>query len=154
MQMIPKGFDAANAPNNEEIEKQFAVACMDHAEAYWKLLTSIKPGSLKLTPHDDKLSADFLHHFPEFDDNARLSKVTDDDLKTAAAKHKWRTFMKEWEKDVEDYNFGTLLRSDCTDEYTESNSIFVLRIQFLVFEILRNRRGLNDAVYEKAKQSK
>jgi len=24
----------------------------------------------------------------------------------------------------------------------------VLRIQFLVFEILRNRRGLNDAVYE------
>jgi hypothetical protein len=50
--------------------------------------------------HDDKLSEDFLHHFPEFNDNEKLAKVSDDDLKTPAAKHKWRSFMKEWEKDI------------------------------------------------------
>lgn len=55
---------------------------------------------MRIARIDEKLSQDFLKHFPEFDDNARLSKVTDDDLKTAAAKHKWRTFMKEWEKEV------------------------------------------------------
>jgi hypothetical protein len=53
--------------------------------------------------YDNRLVDSFLEHFPEFDDNAHLSKVTDDDLKTPAAKHKWRTFMKEWEKEVGKY---------------------------------------------------
>jgi len=150
----PQGFDAANAPNNEEIEMQFAVKCMDHAEVYWKLITSMKPSTIKLNKHDDALVATFLEAFPEFNDKEKLRKVTDDDLKTPALKTRWREYMKQWEKTIDDYNFGTLLRTDCSKEYAEDNSIFVLRIQFLVIETLRNRQGLNDHVYEQAQSSK
>ena len=50
--------------------------------------------------HDDALLESFHTHFPEFKDEQRIAKITDDDLKTASQKHKWRTFMKEWEKSI------------------------------------------------------
>lgn len=75
---------------------------------------------------------------------------------------------------VSDYNFGTLIRTDVTDEYTQFNTTFgkfilnqrmiwgqysslctsysVTRMQFYAYEIARNRRGLNDWVYEKAQE--
>jgi len=154
MQMVPRGFDAANAPNSEDIEKQFAVKCMEHAETYWNLITGIQPAKLKLTKHDDALASTFLEAFPEYKESEKLAVIRDDDIKSVAMKNRWRTFFKEWEKTLEDYNFGTLLRSDCRQDYSESNSIFVLRIQFLIFEILRNRTGLNDHVYKQATSSK
>ncbi len=48
-----------------------------------------------------------------------------------------------------DFNFGTLIRTDATDEYTQFNTTFVTRLQFYVYEIARCRRGLNDWVYER-----
>jgi Polysaccharide biosynthesis len=53
---------------------------------------------------------------------------------------------------VSDFNTGTLIRTDGADEYTQHNTIFVLRIQFYVFEIARCRRGLNDWIWTKAKE--
>lgn len=78
---------------------------------------------------------------------------------------------------MNDYNFGTLIRINCEDDYTETNSMFGksrnsafqralvavvanldfstgLRVQFLAIEILRNRRGMNDFIYEKAQAEK
>ena len=36
----------------------------------------------------------------------------------------WRKFIEPFKEQVEDYNFGTLLRLDCKDRYTEENSTF------------------------------
>ena len=98
-----------------------------------------------------------------------------------------------YEKKVKDYNFGSLIRTDARQEYSETNTIFVTRIQvrpvppvlppsllpprqkaaaagvrvcrirtlmapcplplqFYVFEIARNRLGLNDKAHEIAKE--
>ncbi|NWJ06358.1 PBDC1 protein, partial [Crypturellus undulatus] len=63
---------------------------------------------------------------------------------------KWRPFCLQFEGLVEDFNFGTLLRLDCRDGYTEENSILATRIQFLAIEIARNREGCNDVVYNRS----
>ena len=34
-----------------------------------------------------------------------------------------------YEKKVKDYNFGSLIRTDARQEYSETNTIFVTRIQ-------------------------
>ncbi|NXO19510.1 PBDC1 protein, partial [Oriolus oriolus] len=60
---------------------------------------------------------------------------------------KWRPFCLRFEGVVEDFNYGTLLRLDSRREYSEENSIFATRIQFLAIEIARNREGWNDAVF-------
>ena len=52
---------------------------------------------------------------------------------------------------VEDFNFATLLRLDCTGDYSEANTILVTRAQFVAIEIARNREGLNDGLNEKFK---
>lgn len=62
---------------------------------------------------------------------------------------KWRPFCEKFKNQVEDYNFGTLLRADTTEDYTEENSILTTRIQFLAVELARNREGLNDCIRDK-----
>lgn len=43
-------FNAETAGNAEEIEMQFAVKTVEHLEAYEKLITSLPPRKLRLTP--------------------------------------------------------------------------------------------------------
>lgn len=66
----------------------------------------------------------FTAAFPEYADDSRLAKLTEDELKSASGKRRWREFMMPFEKVVADYNFGTLVRLDCTGEYDEQNTIF------------------------------
>ncbi|GAA6044260.1 hypothetical protein JCM8097_002100, partial [Rhodosporidiobolus ruineniae] len=49
-----------------------------------------------------------------------------------------------------EYNFGTLVRLNCEDDYTQENSMFGYRLQFYAIEIARNKLGLNDEVYDLA----
>ncbi|KAI5480826.1 Yst0336-like domain protein [Pseudohyphozyma bogoriensis] len=147
---VPKDFDAENAPNHEEIEMQFAVVCFEHAETYFNLITKIKPSTLpRLTKHDDLLMEAFAAAFPELQSDERLSKINEDEMKSPENKKRWRAFMMPFENLVDDYNFGTLIRADCEGEYDEKNSIFGLRTQFYAIEIARNRRKLNDKIWEK-----
>lgn len=97
-----------------------------------------------------------MQEFPDFS----VEKVNLELLKSEAAKAKWRPWMNKYEKRVQDFNFGTLLRLDASEDYTEENSIFgklvllstrrdlsylvATRIQFLAIEITRNRLQLND----------
>lgn len=69
-------------------------------------------------------------------------------------KVKWRMFCERFKDIIEDYNFGTLLRTDCAGEYSENNSMLVPRIQFLAIELARNREGLNDGLRDKYKGQK
>ncbi|CAB4254307.1 similar to Saccharomyces cerevisiae YPL225W Protein of unknown function that may interact with ribosomes, based on co-purification experiments [Maudiozyma barnettii] len=137
-------FDAEKADNLEDIERQFAVVAVEQAETYWNILTKIKGSKLRLTKFDNDIYDTFIEHFPEYKDVERVKNFKEEELKSKEQKVKWRKFCGEFEENIEDYNFGTLLRTSSNDEYGQEGTIFVVRIQFYAFEIARNRAGLND----------
>ncbi|KAI0772741.1 DUF757-domain-containing protein [Trametes elegans] len=146
-------FDPNNAQNLVEIEKQFAVKAVEHAQTYWNLLEKVNPRDLKLTKIDDEIFEHTKETFPELFENdyAKLVVLDEEWMKSEAGKKRWRDFIQHYEKKVKDYNFGSLIRTDARQEYSETNTIFVTRIQFYAFEIARNRLGLNDKAHEIAK---
>ncbi|ODV92304.1 hypothetical protein CANCADRAFT_84554 [Tortispora caseinolytica NRRL Y-17796] len=147
---VPADFDPENAQNIEDLEKQFAVKAVLHAQTFWNLLEKKKGSEMKLTKMDDQLLEDFIKTFPKYADPKELSNISEDEMKSPEGKKQWREFMNRYEKTLNDYNFGTLLRKSASDEYAEETTIFVPRVQFLVFEIARNRNKLNDWIYEEA----
>ncbi|KCV71832.1 hypothetical protein H696_01251 [Fonticula alba] len=126
--------------NNQDIELAWAELAFKFAETHEKLLSRIDGSKLRLTRIDDAIYEHFRKEFPDFD----LSSVDDDILKgTEAKKAKWREFCNKYEHQVEDFSAGTLLRSKCTEGYSQENTILVVRIQFYAIEIARNREGHN-----------
>jgi len=114
----------------------------------------------------------FAKAFPELQNDEALSMLKEDDMKSKVGKERWRNFMMPFEKHIDDYNFGTLIRANCAEDYTEANSIFGAlmelcisqradlpctstgyRTQFYAIEIARNRRGLNDVAWEQAQSA-
>lgn len=136
-------FDAENADNLEDIEKQFAVKAVVQAETYWNLISKVKASQLKLTTYDDQIFSTLIEDFPEFKEKNSVATILEDDMKSPAGKARWRTFCEKF-KEIDDYNFGTLLRTNANDEYSQENTMFAVRIQFYAIEIARNRYGLND----------
>lgn len=85
--------------------------------------------------------------FPEFaeEGHAKLIKLDEDSQKSPDGKEKWRKFIAKYvllpcalwirwlsgptryEKIIKDYNFGSLLRVNSKDEYSETNTIFGAR---------------------------
>ncbi|KAI0061073.1 DUF757-domain-containing protein [Artomyces pyxidatus] len=146
-------FDANNAQNLQEIEKQFAVKAVEQAQTYWNLLEKISPRELKLTKFDDEIYEHTMSSFPEFAaPHEKLVKLDEEWLKSKEGKERWRQFISAYEKKIQEYNFGSLIRTDASKEYSETNTIFVTRIQFYAIEISRNRLGLNDQAHEIAKE--
>ncbi|KAN0094464.1 Polysaccharide biosynthesis domain containing protein [Tylopilus felleus] len=146
-------FDPNKAENLVEIEKQFAVKAVEHAQTYWNLLEKIPPRELRLSKLDDEIFEHTMTTFPEFnaEGHEKLLKLDEDWLKSEEGKKKWRDFINQYETKVKDFNFGSLMRTDASKEYTEINTIFVTRMQFYAIEIARNRLGLNDKAHELAK---
>ncbi|KAH8744909.1 DUF757 domain-containing protein [Diaporthe sp. PMI_573] len=150
-QRVPANFNANEADNLEDIEKQFAVKAVQHLETYWAILEKVKGSTLRLTKIDDEIFDHLCKDFPDFDP---AETIDESKLKSVAGKKRWRDFMMAYEKKVDDYSFGTMLRSSPREEYTQHGTIFVPRMQFYAVEIARNRKGLNDWVYEKAQADK
>ncbi|TRM56840.1 hypothetical protein BD626DRAFT_575114 [Schizophyllum amplum] len=125
-------FDPENAQNLVEIEKQFAVKVVEHAQTYWRLLARVNPRDLRLTAIDDEIYEDVMSSFPE------LAEPPHD--------------KSPYEKKVKDHSFGCLIRTEAKGEYGELGTIFVPRMQFYAFEIARNRLGLNDPAHAIAKE--
>lgn len=118
---------------------------------YWSILEKMPGSKLRLTRMDDEILAHLRADFPDFDPAAT---VDEDEMKSPAGKERWRKFVmvyEKGEKKVEDYNFGTMLRKSAKTEYGEKETMLALRMQFYAIEIARNRAGLNDWVYEQAK---
>uniref|UniRef100_A0A8C5L225 Polysaccharide biosynthesis domain-containing protein n=1 Tax=Jaculus jaculus TaxID=51337 RepID=A0A8C5L225_JACJA len=90
----------------------------------------------------DQIYSEFRENFG----NLKVDVLDPEELKSESAKEKWRPFCLKFEGVVEDFNYGTLLRLDCSQGYTEENTIFAPRIQFLAIEISWNREGYNNAV--------
>ncbi|CAG8444466.1 8262_t:CDS:2 [Diversispora eburnea] len=68
-------------------------------------------------------SADELEQLPEID------VINEDVMKSDEGKISWREWIMKYEKKVNDYNFGTLLRKNASSDYTEENTILVTRMQ-------------------------
>jgi len=146
-------FDPHTAQNLIEIEKQFAVKAVEHAQVYWNLLEKVAPRDLKLTKLDDEIYDHLIATFPELSEppHSKLIKLDEDWMKSKDGKERWRNYIESYKEKVRDYNFGSLIRTDAEDEYGEMNTIFVTRMQFYAIEIARNRLGLNDKAHEIAK---
>ncbi|XP_059106467.1 protein PBDC1 isoform X2 [Peromyscus eremicus] len=106
--------------NDPDIEMAWAIRAMQHAEVYYKLISSVDPQFLKLTQVDDQIYSEFRENFEKL----RVDVLDPEELKSESAKEKWRPFCLKFEGIVEDYNYGTLLRLDCSQGYTEENTIF------------------------------
>lgn len=70
---------------------------------------------------DDEIYEHFRKEFPEFDPRETLNE---DVMKSKQGKERWRNFMMAYEKKVDDYNFGTMLRGNAKFEYGEKETIF------------------------------
>lgn len=93
------------------------------------------PGSkLRLTKLDDEIYEHFKKDFPEFDPKATIDE---DEMKSKAGKEKWRNFINAYEKRIDDYNYGTVIRTNPKFEYGENETIFAVRMQFYAIEIVR-----------------
>jgi len=151
--MATRKFDPNTAENHEDIEKQFAVVAVQHAQIYWNIVEKASPSSIRLTKIDDEIYEDFKSKFAElFEDGAKGIAIVDEDLmKNSENKVRWRNFVQGYQERINSFNFGSLLRANATGEYSKENTIFVMRMQFLAFEIARNRLGLNDEVHAGAK---
>jgi hypothetical protein len=129
---------------------------------YWAILEKVKGSTLKLTKMDDDIYEHLKADFPDFDP---AQTIDEDEMKSKTGKERWRKFMMAYEKKVDDYNFGTMLRANPKWEYGQDETIFgesenfliictasdgalVPRMQFYAIEIARNRSGLNDWIYE------
>ncbi|KAF8558558.1 DUF757-domain-containing protein [Imleria badia] len=157
--MSTQRFDPNNAQNLVEVGSSNVVTwhiettLLNENTTYWNLLEKIPPRELKLSKLDDDIFDHTMATFPEFNANGheKLLKLDEDWLKSEEGKTKWRDFINQYETKVKDYNFGSLIRTDATREYSETNTIFVTRMQFYAIEIARNRLGLNDKAHEIAK---
>ncbi|KAG4444372.1 hypothetical protein IFR05_000137 [Cadophora sp. M221] len=149
MAAAPANFDPETADNLEDIEKQFAVKVVQHMSTYWSILEKVRGSTLRLTKLDEDIYTHLKADFPEFDPAA---PIDEDEMKSKTGKERWRKFLMAYEKKVDDYNFGTMLRADAKGEYEEKETIFVPRMQFYAIEIARNRNGLNDWIFEKAQK--
>ncbi|KAI9816024.1 MAG: hypothetical protein M1827_002016 [Pycnora praestabilis] len=103
------------------IEKQWSVKAVEQMATYWAILEKVRGSQLRLTKMDNDIYEHFKKEFPDFDLEATINE---DEMKSKAGKEKWRQFMMEYENKVEDYNFGTIIRSNPKFEYGEKETIF------------------------------
>ncbi|RDH39607.1 DUF757 domain protein [Aspergillus welwitschiae] len=126
-------------------------AAVEHLMTYWSILEKVPGSQLRLTKMDDDILESFQKEFPDFDPAETLNE---DKMKSKEGKEKWRNWINQYEKIIEDFNFGTMLRASPNVEYDRDTTIFAMRMQFYAIEIARNRAGLNDWIYERAQKAK
>lgn len=88
---------------------------------YWSILERMRGSKLRLTKIDDEIHEHFKSEFPDFDPAATINE---DEMKSKTGKERWRNFIMAYEKRVDDYNFGTMLRASAASEYEEKETIF------------------------------
>lgn len=94
---------------------------VQHLTTYWSILEKVKGSTLRLTKIDDEIYEHLKTVFPDF--NA-AETVDEDKMKSKAGKELWRPFMMAYEKKVDDYNMGTLVRNRADVEYEQDSTIF------------------------------
>lgn len=90
-------------------------------QTYWAILERVKGSALRLTKMDDEIYSHLNEAFPEFDPAATIDE---NEMKSKDGKERWRKFMMAYEKKIDDYNFGTMVRNNAKSEYEEDTTIF------------------------------
>ncbi|KAJ5622357.1 Protein PBDC1 [Penicillium herquei] len=147
---MSKPFNPEEAENLEDMEKQFAVKAVEHLMTYWAILEKVKGSQLRLTKMDDEIHESFKEAFPDYNP---ADSLNEDEMKSKAGKEKWRNWINKFEKKIDDFNFGTMIRTRADVEYDQDTTIFGVRMQFYAVEIARNRAGLNDWIYERSQKA-
>jgi len=137
--------DANQFVNSSHVEEVWAIKCYKHAEVYLQILKNIDPCKVRLTNYDDIIYRQYKRLFR----NLKIDMLDDDEIRSVEAKAKWRPFCEKFKGKIEDYNFGSLLRRDCSKDFSEENTILVPRIQCIAIELARNRKGLNKHFFTK-----
>lgn len=88
---------------------------------YWAILEKVRGSQLRLTKMDDEIHEHFKAEFPDFDP---ASTLNEDQMKSKEGKEKWRNWMNQYEKKINDYNFGTIIRTSPNVEYDQDTTIF------------------------------
>ena len=88
---------------------------------YWSILEKTRGSKLRLTRLDDEIYEHFKRDFPDF--NIKET-INEDAMKSKEGKERWRNFMVVYDKKIDDYNFGTILRTNAEFEYGEKETIF------------------------------
>lgn len=88
---------------------------------YWSILEKVKGSSLRLTRLDNAIYDHLKQDFPDFDPAATIDE---DAMKSKAGKERWRNFLMKYEKTVDDYNFGTIMRRNPKWEYGNDETMF------------------------------
>lgn len=75
---------------------------------------------------DDEIFEDLSAKFPELVEPPYegLVKLNEEWMKSNEGKKRWRDFIEAYKDKIKDYNFGSLIRTDANDEYSEKNTIF------------------------------
>lgn len=94
---------------------------VEHLMTYWAILEKVRGSSLRLTKMDDEIYESFMADFPDFDPAAT---VIEDEMKSKAGKEKWRNWINKFEKKIDDFNFGTIIRTHADAEYDQDTTIF------------------------------
>lgn len=94
---------------------------VEHMSTYWAILEKLPGSKLRLTKYDDEILEHFNREFPDFDLKATINE---DEMKSKDGKEKWRGFINSYEKKIDDYNFGTMLRANPAWEYGQEETIF------------------------------
>lgn len=90
-------------------------------ETYWAILEKVPGSRLRLTKMDNEIHEHLQKDFPDFDP---AETIDEDKMKSKEGKERWRNFMMAYEKKIDDYNFGTMLRSNPKWEYGREETIF------------------------------
>ena len=96
-------------------------AVVQHMSTYWAILEKVRGSTLRLTKLDDEIYEHLKADFPEFDPAATIDE---DEMKSKTGKERWRKFMMAYEKKIDDYNFGTMMRANPKWEYGQDETIF------------------------------
>jgi hypothetical protein len=107
---------------------------VQHIETYWKILEKVPGSKLRLTKFDDEIYEHLKKDFPEFDAKATIDE---EEMKSKEGKERWRTFINAYDKRIEDFNYGTVIRTNPKFEYGQDETIFAVRMQFYAIEIAR-----------------
>lgn len=88
---------------------------------YWSILEKVRGSQLRLTKMDDEIYESFMKEFPDFNP---AETINEDTMKSKAGKEKWRNWINQYEGKINDFNFGTMLRSNPKFEYEKDTTIF------------------------------
>ena len=106
---------------------------VQHMSTYWAILEKVRGSTLRLTKMDDEIYDHLKTDFSDFDP---AKTIDEDEMKSKAGKERWRKFLMAYEKKVDDYNFGTMIRANPKWEYGQDETVFGVQ---LLKTTLRNK---------------